>query len=54
MTFRYPRRLAYFEFAIASAMLVGLYIGTHPKFWGWLLFLPLFITLLIKGILTYR
>jgi hypothetical protein len=46
--------MAYIEFAIAMAMLIGLYIGTQPKFWGWLLFLPLFLTLLIRGILAYR
>jgi hypothetical protein len=54
MTFRYPNWLAYSKFALALAMLVALYIGTNPKFWGWLLFLPLFLTIVYEGLRTYR
>lgn len=54
MTFRYPKWLAFIKFAVALLMLIALYVGTNPKYWGWLLFLPLFITLVIDGVLTYR
>jgi hypothetical protein len=54
MTFRYPKWLAFLKFAAALLMLIALYVGTSPKYWGWLLFLPLFITLVVDGVLTYR
>ena len=54
MTFRYPKWLAFIKFAAALLMLIALYVGTSPKYWGWLLFLPLFVTLVIDGVLTYR
>jgi hypothetical protein len=50
MTFRNPKWLAYTRFAAALIMLVALYVGTNPKFWGWLLFLPLFLTILYEGL----
>ena len=53
MTFRNPKWLAYTRFAAALIMLVALYIGTNPKFWGWLLFLPLFLTILYEGARSY-
>ncbi|MBI5889754.1 MAG: hypothetical protein HZB47_03635 [Nitrosomonadales bacterium] len=53
MTFRYPKWLSYTRFALAVVMLVALYIGTNPKFWGWLLFLPLFLTILYEGLRTH-
>ena len=53
MTFHNPKWLAYTRFAAAMIMLVALYIGTNPEFWGWLLFLPLFITLLYEGLRSY-
>jgi hypothetical protein len=53
MVFHYPKWLAYTRFAAALAMLVALYIGTNPRFWGWLLFLPLFLTILYEGIRIY-
>ena len=34
-------------------MLVALYVGTNPKYWGWLLFLPLFLTIVYEGVRTY-
>jgi hypothetical protein len=53
MTFRYPEWLAYTRYVAALAMLVALYIGTTPKIWGWLLFLPLFLTILYEGMRTH-
>lgn len=53
MTIRYPKWRAYTEFSIALVMLIALYIGTNPAFWGWLLFLPLFFIILYKGVLLY-
>ncbi len=54
MTFRYPRRLAYLEFAVAVVMALALYIDTQPMLWGWLLFLPLFLSIIFEGARTYR
>lgn len=54
MTFRYPKWQAYIRFAAALAMLVALYAGTNPKWWGWLLFLPLFLAIVYEGVRTYR
>ena len=53
MTFRNPKWLAYSRFAAALIMLVALYVGTNPKFWGWLLFLPLFLTILYEGLRSH-
>jgi hypothetical protein len=53
-TFGYPKRLAFLEFALAFTMALALYIGTKPALWGWLLFLPLFLVLMIEGARTYR
>ncbi len=53
MTIRYPKWRAYTEFAIAMVMLIALYIGTNPAFWGWLLFLPLFFVIVYQGVLLY-
>lgn len=35
-------------------MLLFLYFATHPKWWGWLLFLPLFAAIVFDGISSYR
>ena len=53
MTIRYPKWLAYSKFAIALAMLIALYVGTTPKWWGWLLFLPLFLAIVYEGARTF-
>lgn len=53
MTFRYPRWLAYIRFIVAVALAIALYIGTNPKFWGWLLFAPLFLFLVYEGVRSY-
>ncbi|MBU1424706.1 MAG: hypothetical protein KJ681_03690 [Gammaproteobacteria bacterium] len=53
MTIRFPKWLAYSKFALALAMLIALYIGTTPKWWGWLLFLPLFVTIVYEAARTY-
>ena len=53
MTFKNPKWLSYTRFAAALIMLVALYVGTNPKFWGWLLFLPLFVTILYEGLRSY-
>lgn len=54
MTYRYSRLLAYSEFAAALAMVLFLYFATHPKWWGWLLFLPLFLAVVFEAVSTYR
>jgi hypothetical protein len=53
MTFRYPRRLAYLEFSVALVMALALYVSTQPRLWGWLLFLPLFLSIVLEGVRTY-
>jgi hypothetical protein len=53
MTFQFPKWLAYIKFAVAMLMLFSLYVGTNPKFWGWLLFFPLFLTLVFESARTY-
>lgn len=53
MTFRYPRWLAYIRFIVAVTLAIALYIGTNPKFWGWLLFAPLFLFLVYEGVRSY-
>ncbi len=45
--------MAYIQFAAALAMVVALYIGTNPKWWGWLLFSPLFLVIVYEGLRTY-
>jgi hypothetical protein len=45
--------MAYIQFAAAVAMVVALYVGTNPKLWGWLLFLPLFLVIVYEGLRTY-
>ena len=50
MTFRYSIKWAYIELVVASAMTLALYAGLHPKWWGWLLFSPLFLYLVIEGV----
>jgi hypothetical protein len=45
--------LAYVQFAAALAMVAALYIGTNPKWWGWLLFSPLFLVIFYEGLRTY-
>ncbi|WP_150102973.1 hypothetical protein [Sideroxydans lithotrophicus] len=46
--------MAYLEIAAALAMLVALYVGTEPKWWGWLLFAPLFLYIVARAVHTYR
>ncbi len=53
MTFRYPKWLAYSRFSLAIAMCVILYATTTPKWWGWLMFLPLFLFIAYEGARTY-
>jgi hypothetical protein len=52
MTYRYSKLLVVFQIAVALAMLIALYIGTDPAFWGWLLFAPLFLFILAKSVRT--
>jgi hypothetical protein len=54
MTYRYPKRLALLELACAVLMAVALYVNTHPDFWGWLLFSPLFFYIVFVAVRTYR
>lgn len=54
MTFRYSKRLASLELGLASVMALALYFDTQPMLWGWLLFSPLFLTLVLAGVHTYR
>ena len=54
MTFRYSKRLAYLEWTVAVVMALALYINTQPMLWGWLLFLPLFLSIVFEGVRTYR
>lgn len=49
MTFRYAIRWTYIELVVAVAMTWGLYAGLHPKWWGWLLYAPLFLDLIFEG-----
>lgn len=50
MTFRYAIKWAYIEFVVALAMTLALYAGLHPKWWGWLLYSPLFLDLVFEGV----
>lgn len=50
MTFRYAIKWAYMELVVAVAMTWGLYAGLHPKWRGWLLYLPLFLYLIFEGV----
>lgn len=54
MTFRYPKWLAYSRFGLAIAMSVILYATATPKWWGWLMFLPLFLIIVYEGMRSYR
>lgn len=49
MTFRYSIKWIYFEFAVALAMALAVYVGLRPEWWGWLMFLPLFLFLVFDG-----
>jgi len=53
MTYRFPKLLVVFQVTAALAMLIALYIGTRPMIWGWLLFAPLFLFIVAKGVRTY-
>ncbi len=50
MTFRYAIRWTYIELVVAVAMTWSLYAGLHPKWWGWLLYSPLFLYLIFEGV----
>jgi len=54
MAYRYSKLLAYLEITVALVMLIALYISTQPMIWGWLLFAPLFLFVLAKGVRTYK
>jgi hypothetical protein len=54
MAYRYSKRLALLEISAALVMLTALYISTQPMLWGWLLFTPLFIFVVAKGVRTYK
>ena len=46
--------MAYLEIAAALVMLVALYVATEPMWWGWLLFAPLFLYIVVRAVHTYR
>lgn len=54
MAYRYSKRLAFLEITAALVMLIALYISTKPMIWGWLLFTPLFLFVVVKGVRTYK
>lgn len=54
MTFRYATLWAYIEFVVVSVMVLAVYVGLRPAWWGWLLFSPLFLYLLLEGIRKVR
>jgi hypothetical protein len=54
MAYRYSKRLALLEISAALVMLTALYISTQPMLWGWLLFTPLFLFVVAKGVRTYK
>lgn len=49
MTFRYATQWAYIEFVVVLAMTLVIYVGLQPEWWGWLLFSPLFLYLVLEG-----
>jgi hypothetical protein len=49
MTFRYSTQWAYIEFVVVLAMTLVIYVGLQPEWWGWLLFSPLFLYLVLEG-----
>jgi|WetSurMetagenome_2_1015567.scaffolds.fasta_scaffold03712_8 hypothetical protein len=50
MTFRYAIKWAYIEFVVALVMTLVVYAGLRPEWWGWLLYLPLFLYLVFEGV----
>jgi len=50
MTFRYAIKWAYIELAAALVMTLVVYAGLQPEWWGWLLYLPLFLYLVFEGV----
>lgn len=50
MTFRYATPWAYIEFVVVLAMTLAVYVGLRPEWWGWLLFSPLFLYLVLEGV----
>ena len=54
MTYRYSKRLALLQFTAALIMVFALYINAQPSIWGWLLFLPFFLFVVLQAVRTYR
>jgi hypothetical protein len=48
MTFRYAIIWAYIDLVVALSMTLALYTGLQMKWWGWLLFSPLFLYLVFE------
>ena len=54
MTYRFSKRLALLQFSAAFAMVIALYLNAQPRIWGWLLFLPFFLFVILQAVRTYR
>ena len=48
------KTIGIFRNTAALVMLIALYISTKPMIWGWLLFTPLFLFVVVKGVRTYK
>lgn len=48
MTFRYAIKWAYIELVVALAMTLLVYVSLQPKWWGWLLYSPLFLYMVFE------
>jgi hypothetical protein len=50
MTFRYAIKWTYIDLVVALIMTVSLYVGLQPKWWGWLLYSPLFLYMVFESV----
>jgi hypothetical protein len=48
MTFRYAIKWTYIELVVALAMTLLVYVSLQPEWWGWLLYLPLFLYMVFE------
>ena len=53
MKFRYSTSWILMDFAGAVAMAIALYIGLQPEWWGWALFSPLFLYMMLETVRKY-